>query len=284
MSLVKIAEISEQPSSSFLHIEKFLKEKNVAIERINFPAEQAKDLLVESREKKFDAYRLSYEMSQLILEKWQTQPAQVQLLGCCDTFLYEEKNYWPRVMLYESLREAIVSRITGYDIKEASYVICDDLKGRVLVSLLLSLGHRRVYLVGEDEDFVQAEVNFLKRFHVGTEILALSSHQLTLQTTKAAIMISTIKYADEHPILDDLVYFNFMKAGGVVLDLNFEKPKSLLLEEAERASLQTLPPTYLSAFYDFSLIQKIKTGMSFGFAEFEQSWNQFLAEKVQNSP
>lgn len=284
MSGLKLVEIGEQASSSFAHLQKFLKNKSVDVELSQTLPEHAKDFLREKQAKTFDLLRLSYEMSQILLENWKTQPTQVQLLGCCDTFLFENKNYWPRVLLYESLREAIVLRLSNHDIKEAAYVVCNDMKGRVLVSLLLSLGHRRVFLVGEDEDFINEETEFLKRFHLGTEVLPLPAHQLTLQTTKASILVSTVKYNEDHPILNDLVYFNFMKSGGTVLDLNFEKSKSSLLEEAQRASLQTIPITYLSSFYDFSLIKKLGLKPNFPFEEFEQSWTRFLSERGQNSP
>lgn len=287
MSIRRFAEIHEfnQPSLSLLHMQEFLKTKNLEIEIAFFSPESSESLFVDLKKlKAFDFLRLTYESSQKILEGWGTQPAQVRLLGCCDTFLHEGKSFGPRVILYEILREAIIAKVSDHDIKETGYVICNDMKGRLLVSLLLSLGHRKVFLVGEDEDFVNREVEFLQRFHIGTEILGLSANDLTLQTTRASILINTIHFSDDNPILNDLVYFNFMKSGGAVLDLDFEKNKSLLLEEAQRASLKVLAPTYVSSFYDFSLIKKLNLGADFSFAEFEKSWVRFLSEKTQNSP
>ncbi len=139
-------------------------------------------------------------------------------------------------------------------------------------------------MVGEDEDFINSEVEWLRRFHIGIEILALPSHQLTLQTTRASILINTVVFADGDPILNDLAYFNFMKDGGAVLDLDFANSKNPLLREAKRAALKTIPRSYISAFYDFSLIQKLNLKLDFSFEEFEKSWQKFLTEKVQNSP
>lgn len=287
MSTPRFAEVhnTNQQSLSLLHMHEFLKRKNLETE-ISFYSADVLESLIQDKQKlkSFHFLRVTYESSQKILETWGPQPTQVRLLGCCDTFLHEGKSFVPRVILYEALREAIVSKISNYDIKDAGYVICNDMKGRLLISLLLSLGHRKVFLVGENEEFIDKEVEFLQRFHIGTEILGLPAHHLTLQTTRASILINTIDFTDDDTILNDLVYFNFMKNGGAILDLNFEKSKSVLLEEAQRASLKTLSSSYVSSFYDFSLMSKLNLGLDFSFEEFEKSWSQFLAEKVQNSP
>ena len=288
MKTLKFAEIDDgkTPSLSLQHMQDFFKIKNIEIELVAFKSENIENLLANQYElvKSFNFLRMGYETSQKILENWQAKPTQVSLLGCCDSIVNENGALWPRVIMIESLRETIVSKIKDHDIKEAGYVICDDLKGRVLVAMLLSLGHRRVYLVGEDEDFINSEVEWLRRFHIGIEILALPSHQLTLQTTRATILINTVVFPDGDPILNDLAYFNFMKDGGAVLDLDFANSKNPLLREAKRAALKTIPRSYISAFYDFSLIQKLNLKLDFSFEEFEKSWQKFLTEKVQNSP
>lgn len=282
MKKIKLTEISDEKSHSrsLLQLENFLKTQNYDPEISVIGTDKIEELTENNylKMKEYDFIKLSLESSAKILDKWAAQPAQVRWIGCCDVFIKEDSNLWPRVALFDCIRESIVSHIKDHDIKEAGYVISNDYRGRVLVSVLLNLGHRQVYLVGENEEFIQSEVEFLRRFHIGTEILSLPSHQLTLQTTRSSILINAAKLEEGSSTLNDLAYFNFMKENGVVLDLDFETSKNSLLEEAQKASLKVIAKDHLAAYYDFSLIKKLVPGMQYSFEDFFKNWQQ-----LQNS-
>jgi len=281
MSTLRFAEITEslEASLSLRHLQSFLNSKAIEVETVLFKSDELSALMSDSKRlNALSVLKVTCEQSQVLLKKWKAWPTQVRHLECCDIFLNEKRVLWPRVLLYDSLRESIVENFREHDIKEAGYVICNDLRGRILISLLLGLGHRKVYLVGDEPSFIQAEVDLLRRHHIGTEILSLPIHQLTLQTTRASILINAIDLTTHKHVLSNLAYFNFMKKEGLVLDLDFLRYQSPLLEEASKADLKSLSIEKLSAHYDFSLIQKLGLQDSFRFEEYLQSWSKFLSE------
>ncbi len=274
MKKIKFLEITDYTAGSLKPIQDYLKSQGLEVESSLLKSIQVPDLIANDYQqlKNYDLLKLSFENSMQLLENWSTHPSQVKILGCCDVFIKEANTVSPRVILYDSLRECIVAKMNDHDIKEAGYVVCNDLRGRVLVSLLLSLGHKQVFLVGENERFIQSEVQHLKRFHIGNEITSLPTHQLTLQMTRASILINAISLKDNSSLLNDLVYFNFMKENSTVLDLDFTDSKGALIEEAQKASLKIIPKDFLSAYYDFSILKKLQLLPSATFKDFYKSW------------
>ena len=274
MKKIKFLEIADYNVGALRPIQDYLKSQGIEVESETLKSMQVPELIANDYQqlKNYDLVKLSFENSMQILENWSTQPSQVKILGCCDVFIKEANSLWPRVILYDSLRECIVTKMNDHDIKEAGYVVCNDLRGRALVSLLLSLGHKQVFLVGENDRFIQSEVQHLKRFHIGNEIASLPTHQLTLQQTRASILINAISLKDNSSLMNDLVYFNFMKENSTVLDLDFSDAKGGLIEEAQKASLKIIPKEFLAAYYDFSILKKLQLVPSATFEDFHKSW------------
>lgn len=275
-----LAEISPTGiSDSFRHMKEFFKNHNLSIlvQHIkSSPGENIWEIHKEDLES-CRAVRLGYEDSKPIVKNWAALPSLVRELQVCDTLMREDGQYWPRLLLQDSIRELIVKSSRDHDIRNAAYIICNDSIGRVMASLLTNLGHRRVFMVSQNERFLKNEIPIIQRFFLGIEIQGVLAEQLTMQADRASLLVNCVDLSGEQQMLNDIVYFNFMQQGGLVLDASFNNSKpSLLVEEAERAHLKSIEPALISATYDFGLIHKLGLSQLTTFQEYLDSWREFL--------
>ena len=281
MSKIRIAEISEGPDFSLLmkHLKVFFDEINKPIdfEKVELVADKNEDYHLDTKLKGFDAVHVDFTSSELIMQSWPSSPTLIRQLRCFDYFISDQQQIWPRLFLYDTLRKLIVDRSKEHDIREAAYVVCDNLIGRVLVTLMIHLGHKKVFLVSEDEKFIAEEVEKLRRVNLGVEIVGLSTQHLTIQTTRASILINTLQLEKNSQILNDLAYFNFMKKEGLVLDLNLDQSQNLILDEAQKADLKIIDSAIVAASYNFALIEQLGLHQFCSLANYLQSWKEFVA-------
>lgn len=281
MSKIRVAEITSSPEISLLmeHFKFFFDElgKPIELEKIELIADDNEEYGLETKLKGFDAAYVDFESSELIMQSWPASPTLVRQLRCFDYFIRIQDQIWPRLFLYDVLRNLIIERSRQHDIREAAYIVCDNLVGRILVTLMIHLGHKKVFLVSEDEKFIAEEVEKLRRVNLGVEIVGLSTQHLTIQTTRASILINSVKLGRESQILNDLAYFNFMQKDGLVVDLNFERRQSYILEEAVKADLKTIDSALVAATYNFALIEQLGLGAFCSRQNYFESWKEYVS-------
>ena len=281
MSKIRVAEISFSSEFSLLmrHLKLFFDEINkpIELEKVELIADDNEDYHLDSKLKGFDVVHVDFNSSELIMQSWPSSPTLIRQLRCFDYFVKIQDQIWPRLFLYDTLRRLIVDRSRQHDIREAAYVVCDDLIGRVLVTLMIHLGHKKVFLVSEDEKFIAEEVEKLRRVNLGVEIVGLSTQHLTIQTTRASILINTLNLEKDSQILNDLAYFNFMQKEGLVLDLNLEQTQSLILDEALKADLKTIDSSLVAATYNFAIIEQLGLSPFCSLQNYYKSWKDFVA-------
>ena len=91
------------------------------------------------------------------------------------------------------------------------------------------------------------------------QIDILKDTDLTLQPCDGSILINTIFSADEIQQVQNLTYLNFLKKGGVVVDLT-ESGYPDLLTEAENINLTRISGSRLWAERDFDFLTSIFGG------------------------
>lgn len=212
-----------------------------------------------------------------VLSQVKVLPTLIRQVESLDSFFYEEGGWYPRLIEWESLRQVLISEARDLDIRCPAFVVGDGDEIRVVTSVLGELGITDIFLVG-DVTLLKVQKNILTRSHIGIQFHILNSEELTLQAVSAGILVNTVDLRDRKNLLTDLSYFNFMKKGGYILDLNLLPSHNLLLEEAERADLKALSPILLAATQTRLWLERLKPGQNFSKSELLSSWTQFLNE------
>ncbi|WP_413287982.1 hypothetical protein [Bdellovibrio sp. HCB337] len=274
----KILEVTDQLSFSGQHLNHYFQSRNwqaecVALKERNFqelptwlPYVQEGALLL----------RVPPEQSAIVLEHFPQLPTHARWLQVADSLVYDNGQWWPRLFVYDSLRTLIVSRFRDLDISLHSYVIGASHLGRAAVAAMVSLGYSRVSIVDVDEEKLQKEVALLRRYLLGVSIEAVPADTLTVQEKPGSLMLNTINMQDNGTVLGDLSYFNFMKTGGVVVDISECSAHNQLLEEAQRADLKTLSGLAVQAQLDVDMLKKLFPQQYITYEDYFESFSDIL--------
>jgi len=201
--------------------------------------------------------RVEPEESQTVLDHFPRLPTHVNWLATADSLVFESKEWWPRLYLYDSLRNLVVSHFRDLDISMEAYVVGANHMGRAAVAAMSGLGFSKISLVDEDEDKLKKEVAFLSRYLFGVRIEGVPTHLLTERNMPGSLTVNTMLLPDNGTVLTDLSYFNFMKTGGIVIDISECTSHNTLLEEAMQADLKTMSGLVVQAHRDVDILKKL---------------------------
>lgn len=274
----KILELGNTLSLSGRHLNHYFQSRNWQAECVCLKDRSFKDLPVWLPYVQDGALllRVPPEESAVVLEHFPQLPTQVRWLQVADSLLLENTQWWPRLFIYESLRSLIVSRFRDLDISLHSYVIGANHLGRAAVAAMVGLGYSRVSLVDEDVGKLQEEVRLLRRYLFGVSIEAVPADTLTVQEKPGSLMLNTVNMQDNGTVLGDLSYFNFMKTGGVVVDISECSSHNQLLEEALRADLKVLPGLAVQAQLDVDMLKKLFPQQYITYEDYFDSFSDIL--------
>ncbi|MBX2989200.1 MAG: hypothetical protein KF802_15025 [Bdellovibrionaceae bacterium] len=223
-----------------------------------------------------DAVRLVPDLCEEYLAKCPVQPLPVSRYRTADAF-YRRQGVWePELLAEESVRRVIMRQAHHLDLRESAYVAGSGVFLRVVGGVALGLGFRRVYLVGENEADLNEQARSLMKLYVGSEVQALPAHQLTVQTVGGSLLVNTLNLASRPELAADLAYFNFMRRGGLVMDLHGGPSEQLVLEEALRADLRIVPPHEFSGQSEYFFAERLGLGSLASERDFLNSWFEWL--------
>lgn len=182
-------------------------------------------------------------------------PEAVRFNKTFDSLTLENGHWLPRLRYFDILRRKIVTHFGNVEMKDSAGIICDSCSLEGLVSLIVSLGFRSVLLFVPDD--YEGSVEELDRYFIGVNIKTIPFSTLTQTQESTSLMINAVDLESNPTLMNDLAYFNFMSAKGILIDLVSKTPVHPILFEAEKAGLRTLKRRDLLAFYDYESLRAV---------------------------
>ncbi|MNL17713.1 hypothetical protein D3C87_1388220 [compost metagenome] len=99
-----------------------------------------------------------------------------------------------------------------------------------------------------------------------------------MQALSASVVINCEDLKEKTSLLNDLSYFNFMKTAGLILDLQWVKGMSPLLEEAEKADLRVIQTSRLVGLLTMLWLERLDLQVSIKVEDLEAYWREFLKQ------
>lgn len=221
------------------------------------------------------AVKVQPNLSASVLPLMKVLPTQVRAVGVLDSFFEEDGAWYPRILLHEALRVVLVAEAKDLDIRAPGFVIGHGEEARVVASVLALMGVSDIYLVGEREGLHEHQ-QALAKSHLGIRFHILPIDELTMQAVSAGIVVNTVDLSEQHSLLTDLSYFNYMKGTGYALDLNLLPLQNLLLEEAAKAELRVLHPVLVVSAITLLWLDRLNPQHGLSVQEIRESWTRFL--------
>ncbi len=267
---MKIIEISSQGlSASSEHFIEFAKSKGLDWDIELFPAFD--QIMLQD----CAGMMIDFSVSDQILGGLSTLPTLVRMTGCFDVFVREGDEWYPRLLLFDALRELVVDKIKDLDNRSSGYIVGDNEEARIAAAVMADLGIKKIFIASDQNEKRSHLIKQLQRNFVGIEFVGVEAKSVIAQKVQCGFLINCLDLSDQEDLRGDLSYFNFMKSNGLVLDLVQSNDFSLL-EEADRASLRIIPSADVYLQRDLLFLKRNSLLNGFSESEFADSWSTFL--------
>lgn len=230
----------------------------------------------------FNALLLAPTTAALFIQMWPKLPSEVVETGFADAVFYDQKQWWFRSFLKESMRQLIIEKSPQLDTHSLAYVTGSEATARLCAAVVAQMGFRRITFIARDQDAIQLLVDRLQRMYFDLEVKILKDTELTLQPSNGSILLNCLAADSGEAMLDDLPYLNFLKKDGLVVDLPYPQGVKHLTEEADHVGIRHVDGFELCVLRDFLFLQSL-LGKAFALSreEHREMWKPFSETKSE---
>jgi shikimate 5-dehydrogenase len=259
---LKLIYFSEKPwADRWSVLKQILKEKfnvdlNAEIQQTD--SEKFAGVLAEAMKTDAEIIRASDSLAPLVPRNIQVTTHEANFIGASGLLLREKGQWWTRPVLDEAFTRTISENVGQIDINSAALVAGAGGAARAVVSSLARMGFPTVNISDMSADAALELVFEMKRKYFKVHFTAIPYEQITTLPGIHSVMINTTWLAYENVLLDELYFFNFLKPGGVVVDLTLIPWKTPLISEAEKWGARHLSGDYFTAERDALMISKLR--------------------------
>lgn len=271
MSRFNIVEISTEPQLNIQVFVDYLKENEFEFQYSHFQNFSFDDLGSHT-----DLMLVDPNMSFQIYPLLTVHTTDVRLTHCLDSFVPAEGKWYPRLFLFEGLRELIVERVKNLDRRFGGYVIGDADEVRIAAAALINVGLKQIILVGEDEQKCEDHAKILRRNYLGIDVRVLPSHAITTTNLMGSLVVNTIDLQQASQLATDLAYFNYLNPSGAIIDMHFANEDGPLIKEAVRAGIQSHRCFEVYAYRDLQLMRQFFSKRYFDIDDYIIHTEKFL--------
>ena len=176
--------------------------------------------------------RLTDQAGEWAVASVEALPAETAVLRTADAMQLHGGRWWPRCYLVEGIRIVIAQDLHEIDFSGEAFVVGDGPRVRAVVSELIRIGFKKVTLTCNSADQGTRLLNDFRRAYFGVEFAFVPSDQITELPGVNTIAVNTVMVAEAPELTQQLYYFNFLRRGGIWLDLSLTPSDHPLLVEA----------------------------------------------------
>jgi hypothetical protein len=161
-----------------------------------------------------------------------------------------DNRWWPRSLLEEGLLRAIIRSKLEINIHSKAMIIGTGTSAKAAILPLIKLGFNKFSFTETDTDTGYAFVQNMRQRIFNVEFDFIERRDISLLPGSYSMVVNTTPDMKENVLLDDLSFFNYLKAGGVAIDLSVHKKETKFVSNALLASAQVLPGTMVASEVD----------------------------------
>lgn len=237
----------------FTWFDEYLKSKQHSSELNQVTIEEGVDLkdLVEEHKQSSQSIRFASDLYEEAAKMYETNPIQTLTLKVGDCLKHSDDSWWLRSYTFQALNQLISKYGTQVNLDGDVMIIGEGGFARLCASAFIRIGFKNINIASLNYDSVASLSKDLERTYFGVKSKPVPSNELILLPGTNTVMVNTLKNTEQsEKLLTDLYYFNFLKQGGMVWDLNFLAVESELTKEAKEVGAYTLNGVELTALTD----------------------------------
>lgn len=205
--------------------------------------------------KKYDQLRIGGPLADLPLRNAERLPASLVALQAADAIVKSPLSepgrfdWWPRNYTFEGLQLALVRDLKNIDVSGPVFVLGAGPDARAVIGAMTRIGFSKFALSDPDESRGRALATELKKRYFNLTLQFIPRHMITQLPSVHTAAVNTLSTDDDDGTHSELFYFNFLKPGGLWLDLPFEGFADLDVEAGAIGALVESGPR-LAAWID----------------------------------
>jgi hypothetical protein len=181
-------------------------------------------------------------------------PLMVQLQAV--DFLYiRNKEYWPKLVMREGLHSAILHKHSQLSAREGGLIVGSGTEAKMVASILIELGFRHITFVENDSNIPKNFIEELKLNYFQINIEVIGPDKVILLPGIYSVIVNTWDNVTGSDLLTDLLYFNYLKEPGLVINLKKIEGQDSLIEEAQAINEKTIQRKEIDIFIELNSIR-----------------------------
>jgi hypothetical protein len=201
-----------------------------------------------------DVFRFSIEYSEQMYENLKERPSVLQYEKSIDFMFKKNQKIWSTNIFRQGFLHAISHHCKSLDFWSPALILGTGPRIRAGISVLIELGYRKIFIV--DYGGVSLNLESLKNNFLGVEFNSFSAENIVLQPGIFSIVLNAIEMQSSDALLADLLYFNYLRANGAVIQLANLQNEDQMLIEAKAITSKVLSLKEIGLHTEFSWIQK----------------------------
>ncbi|MEO0336279.1 MAG: hypothetical protein AAF202_07785, partial [Pseudomonadota bacterium] len=183
--------------------------------------------------KRFDQVRVESPFRHTSFLAMKKHEAEMLVLRSGDTYFKDSFGvYWLRSAIYYGM-EAILNGLNRpIDTEGAALIVGAGGGARAAISALVKAGMHTFNLTNAYDDQVLDLIKELKKVYFGIEFNFVSQGQLVLLPGANSVVVNSTPYRATNEIVNELAYFNFLKAPGMIWELSMSPIETELVVES----------------------------------------------------
>lgn len=257
---MKWVEISDQVEPGRLSaLSRALEESGCAnaVESIQVDRDGFANVLKDAKTR-FDQIRVGGDLRSVAAEFVERMPSSILTLKIADAFVFENRgSWWPRCYFAQGLRRSLVTDIGKLELDGAAMILGSGPEARAGASALARLGFSRFSITDPDTEAARSFIEDLRASHFGVQFQFVPQAQITQLPSTHSITLNTLPLGGDETLASELFYFNFLKPGGIWLDLALTSINAELEAEARAVGAFIASGIRVAAWTDVEWAQEV---------------------------
>lgn len=212
---------------------------------------------IEMATQKYDAIRIGRGCGEIVLPLFVTHEGMVGKIRAADALVKMGNKWWLRNNAVTGFSRVLAQVGESLDLESSVLVVGAGAAARVAITSLFMAGFKDFVVSNLDLKKAEVMVNEMKKTHLLAQFRLLPKEGLVLLPGGHGVLVNTTPLAEDNPMLEELYYFNFFKAGGVAIDFTISPIDTPLLVAARDVGALCVHGYQISAATDVLWCEQI---------------------------
>jgi shikimate 5-dehydrogenase len=207
--------------------------------------------------KVYSSIRIGHGLGEVVTKIITHHSHMVGQMNSADALMKHQNKWWLRNYGVEAFIDIIKRRGEKFDFQSDALIVGSGAAAKVALTGLFISGFKKFTVSGLDEVHVEKFIKEMQRSHFGAEFKKVLKEELILLPGVHGIVVNTTPLRDDNPILAELYYFNFFKAGGLAIDFTMVPVETPLMKGATDIGADCIYGYEIAALTDIKWAEEI---------------------------